>query len=449
MTPRRVHVQEAVGHGRIGTHAGALNEQLRHPPETAESRVDLARLEELLHHAPGVGLKDLRTGQSRDDVAAQIACGQRRQQDEPCPACSSAPSSSADSASRAINGLSHQRSRNCRPDSLMASGHAAFVLVWMAMTFASLARSSTASACASICGKDSGPAGTGHLLLPGFSSRHEIDSRRSVSLVEFGVQIVEQGQRLRAFKVSRCGFLHDHRRHGAGGGGGGGGGGGVGGCGVPRSASARPCHAARRAPPSSQSHARRPPVSRTPWRQSPRAAVCRSSLSVFIASKMSHAPVRTASSSSRALARVWHMATSEVSIVAPARVVTTAALSAFNSPASKASAERAVCRRWLSPAAGNKADFSVSVLTRLPIDSRASRALACISSASLATLPALREVGMVRPNSAAARLQAALPSRPGRAASARAVPGRPASDRCSACRGPCRARSCGWSARRS
>ncbi|EXI81301.1 MAG: hypothetical protein AW10_01315 [Candidatus Accumulibacter appositus] len=107
-----------------------------------------------------------------------------------------------------------------------------------------------------------------------------------------------------------------------------------------------------------------------------RAAVCRSSFSAFIASKMSHAPVRTASSSSRALARVWRMATSEVSIVAPARVVTTAALSALSSPASKASAERAVCRRRLSLAAGNKADFSFSVLSRLLIGSRASRALA-------------------------------------------------------------------------
>lgn len=85
VAPRRVHVQEAVGHRRIGAHAGSLNQQLGHPAKATESRIDLARLEELLDHAPGVRLKNLSTCQPRHDVTTQVACGQRRQQDEPLP----------------------------------------------------------------------------------------------------------------------------------------------------------------------------------------------------------------------------------------------------------------------------------------------------------------------------------------------------------------------------
>jgi hypothetical protein len=101
---------------------------LGHPAEAAEARIDLARLEELLHHAPGVGLKDLRPRQPRHDVATQSRADSGVSRMSPGLAWSSGTSSSADSASRAIKGLAHQRSRNGRPDRLMVSGHAAWVL---------------------------------------------------------------------------------------------------------------------------------------------------------------------------------------------------------------------------------------------------------------------------------------------------------------------------------
>ena len=49
VAPRRVHVQETVGHRGIDTHARPLDQQLGHPAAAVEASIDLARPDELLH----------------------------------------------------------------------------------------------------------------------------------------------------------------------------------------------------------------------------------------------------------------------------------------------------------------------------------------------------------------------------------------------------------------
>ena len=311
----------------------------------------------------------------------------------------------------------------------------------MAITFASLARSNTASACASICGRDNQPGGTCHLLLPGFSSRHAIDRRRSVSLSSLACSSSSSAS---ACVLSRSaaadsrtitsGWRRPAGRTGVGAVGGSGGvvrpaAGGTAGGGA--TVSKRSLDALVISAASARSHARRRPVSTHLSHDRVRCGSPLVGQSLHYPSKMSHAPVRTGFISSRALARVWRMATSDVSIVAPASVVTTAApRHSTGRPAGPARTRRLQAVVVAGGRERRRTSRSApwSVLTGLPIGPGLNLFK---QPDDLATLPALREVGIVNRKARAARLQATSTPR-ARARFAFATPDLPASGRCSA-----------------